>query len=82
MAFGLPIISTDCETGPRELLTPGQDALVVAADDADALAKALLAVIRQPELASRLGASGRHKASHFTLERLALQWDALVKAPG
>ncbi|WP_037023568.1 glycosyltransferase family 4 protein [Cupriavidus sp. GA3-3] len=82
MAFGLPIVSTDCETGPRELLTPGQDALVVAADDADALAKALLAVIRQPELASRLGASGRHKASHFTLERLALQWDALVKAPG
>jgi len=55
---------------------------VVAADDADALAKALLTVIRQPELASRLGAGGRHKASHFTLERLALQWDALVKAPG
>jgi len=23
MAFGLPIVSTDCETGPRELLTPG-----------------------------------------------------------
>ncbi|CAJ93958.1 glycosyltransferase family 4 protein [Cupriavidus necator H16] len=82
MAFGLPIISTDCETGPRELLTPGQDALVVAADDADALAKALLTVIRQPELASRLGAGGRDKASQFTLERLALQWDALVKAPG
>ncbi|CAN7448964.1 glycosyltransferase family 4 protein [Cupriavidus necator] len=82
MAFGLPIVSTDCETGPRELLVPGQDALVVPADDADALAKALLTVIRQPELASRLGAGGRHKASHFTLERLALQWEALVKAPG
>ncbi|SCU76523.1 Glycosyltransferase, probably involved in lipopolysaccharide biosynthesis [Cupriavidus necator] len=82
MAFGLPIVSTDCETGPRELLTPGQDALVVAADDADALATALLTVIRQPELASCLGAGGRDKASHFTLERLALQWDALVKAPG
>ncbi|AQV95277.1 glycosyl transferase [Cupriavidus necator] len=82
MAFGLPIVSTDCETGPRELLTPGQDALVVAADDADALAKALLTMIRQPEMAARLGAGGRQKAGNFTLERLALQWDALVRAPG
>lgn len=82
MAFGLPIVSTDCETGPRELLDPGQDALVVATDDADALAKALLAVIRQPELAARLGASGRQKASDFALERIALQWDGLVRAPG
>lgn len=81
MAFGLPVVSTDCETGPRELLAPGQDALVVATDDADALAKALLTVIRQPEMASRLAAGGRQKASEFTLERLALQWHALVEAP-
>jgi glycosyltransferase involved in cell wall biosynthesis len=82
MAFGLPIVSTDCETGPRELLSPGEDALVVAREDANALAKALLTVIRQPELAARLGASGRQKASRFALERIALQWDALVTAPG
>jgi glycosyltransferase involved in cell wall biosynthesis len=82
MAFGLPIVSTDCETGPRELLSPGEDALVVAMDDANALAKALLTVIRQPELAARLGTSGRQKASHFALERIALQWDAMVTAPG
>ena len=81
MAFGLPIVATDCETGPRELLEPGQDALVVATDDADALAQALLAVIRQPELAATLGARGRQKASQFALERIALQWDALVRAP-
>ncbi|WP_354682045.1 glycosyltransferase family 4 protein [Cupriavidus necator] len=81
MAFGLPIVSTDCETGPRELLTPGQDALVVPVEDADALARALLTVIRQPDLAHRLGAGGRGKAGAFTLEQIAMQWDALVRAP-
>ncbi|UDM51827.1 glycosyltransferase family 4 protein [Cupriavidus sp. MP-37] len=80
MAFGLPIVSTDCETGPRELLDPARDALVVATDDANALAQALLAVIRQPELAATLGANGRQKASQFALERLAQRWDALVRA--
>ncbi|NOV25070.1 glycosyltransferase family 4 protein [Cupriavidus necator] len=82
MAFGLPIVSTDCETGPRELLSPGDDALVVATDHAEALAGALLTVIRQPELAARLGANGRHKASAFALESIALQWDKLFRAPG
>ncbi|AGW91636.1 glycosyl transferase [Ralstonia pickettii DTP0602] len=81
MAFGLPIVSTDCETGPRELLAPGQDALVVPADNAEALASALLTVIREPETASRLAASGRAKANGFALERISAQWDALVKAP-
>lgn len=81
MAFGLPIVSTDCETGPRELLTPGQDALVVPVDDADALAGALLDVIRNPEQASRLGAAARHKAGTFAMERIARRWDALLSAP-
>ncbi|MBF6986696.1 glycosyltransferase family 4 protein [Cupriavidus sp. IK-TO18] len=81
MAFGLPIVSTDCETGPRELLTPGQDALVVATGNADALAQALLTVIGEPATATRLADAGRRKAAGFALERIALQWDALVKAP-
>ncbi|WP_317925628.1 glycosyltransferase family 4 protein [Cupriavidus sp. TA19] len=81
MAFGLPIVSTDCETGPRELLTPGQDALVVATGSADALAQALLTVIRDPATAARLAEAGRRKAAGFALERIALQWDALTKTP-
>ncbi len=81
MAFGLPIVSTDCETGPRELLTPGQDALVVATGNAEALATALLTVINEPETASRIAAAARRKAGAFALERIARQWDALVRAP-
>lgn len=81
MAFGLPVVSTDCETGPRELLTPGQDALVVPTDDADALADALLRVIRQPEEAGRLGAAARQKAEAFALKRIVRRWDALVGVP-
>ncbi|MDT4885827.1 hypothetical protein FQZ97_1221080 [compost metagenome] len=79
MAFGLPIVSTGCETGPRELLTPGQDALVVATGNSGALAQALLTVIRDPATAARLADAGRRKAAGFALERIALQWDALVK---
>ncbi|SOY82767.1 putative Glycosyl transferase, group 1 [Cupriavidus taiwanensis] len=81
MAFGLPIVSTACETGPRELLTPGQDALVVPVDDTDALADALLKVIRDPEQARRIGAAARQKAAAYAIEPIARRWEALLGGP-
>lgn len=78
MAFGLPIVSTDCETGPRELLTPGQDALVVPKDAPGALAQAMVHMIRHPEEAARLSAAAHEKASHFSQVHLAQQWQVLL----
>lgn len=42
MAFGPPIISTACKTGPRELLEDKRDAIMIVIDDHLALADALL----------------------------------------
>lgn len=79
MAYGLPIVSTDCETGPRELLTNGQTAVVVPVDDAAALAAELLRVISSPQIATRLGAAGREKAGQYSVEHVAEQWDRLLQ---
>ncbi|MHA7681451.1 glycosyltransferase family 4 protein [Cupriavidus sp. PET2-C1] len=78
MAFGLPIVSTDCETGPRELLESGQDALIVPVDDSDAMAQALLHIIHHKDDARRLGEAARQKARRFSMERIVAQWQALL----
>jgi len=82
MAYGLPIVSTDCETGPRELLEAGEDAVIVPVGDAEALAEGLLQVIRRPEEADRFSAAGRSKAAAFSLDELALKWGYLVNPTG
>ncbi|HZC37351.1 MAG TPA: glycosyltransferase [Sphingomicrobium sp.] len=41
LGFGLPIVSTDCPSGPREILDGGRFGTLVAMDDALALAKAM-----------------------------------------
>jgi glycosyltransferase involved in cell wall biosynthesis len=41
MALGVPVVSTDCPTGPRELLAAGEAGLLVPPGDAAALATAL-----------------------------------------
>lgn len=78
MAFGLPIVSTDCETGPRELLAAEQNAVVVPTDDAVALANGLLRLIQHPDLAESLGARGRIMAGGYQIAGIATQWEDLL----
>jgi glycosyltransferase involved in cell wall biosynthesis len=47
-ALGCAIVSTDCASGPRELLEGSDQATLVEVDDADALAAALLSALQQP----------------------------------
>ncbi|MDF3838064.1 glycosyltransferase family 4 protein [Cupriavidus basilensis] len=78
MAFGLPIVSTDCETGPRELLEPGRDALMVPVDQPAALAQALGRLIRHPGEAAALGEAAREKARTYAQEQIVGQWETLI----
>jgi glycosyltransferase involved in cell wall biosynthesis len=41
MALGTPVISTDCPTGPRDLLEDGQGGLLVPIGDVDEMARAI-----------------------------------------
>jgi glycosyltransferase involved in cell wall biosynthesis len=79
MAFGLPIVSTDCETGPKELLKHGENALLVQPDNAESLAQGLLQLIQKPDRAAQIGATGREKAGTFALQDIAANWGTLIE---
>ncbi len=78
MACGTPIISTDCLTGPRELLAPflespipggtayhGEYGLLVQVGDVEALAAAMDEMIRRPDLRERYSAAGARRVQDF-----------------
>jgi glycosyltransferase involved in cell wall biosynthesis len=54
MACGCPVVSSDCDHGPREVLEGGRWGPLVPVDDDDALARALAAVLDQPPPADSL----------------------------
>ena len=58
LASGTPLVATSVR-GLRELVTDGENALVVPPDDAQALAGALRRVLEDRVLAARLGEAGR-----------------------
>lgn len=45
-----------------------------------ALADALLTLIREPAIAERLATHGKAKARHFAIESIADQWTAILGA--
>jgi glycosyltransferase involved in cell wall biosynthesis len=71
MAVGVPVVATRYR-GVEELVTDGVEGFLVGLDDDAAMADRVQALLREPALRSRMGASGRSAVeSRFSLERMA-----------
>ncbi|WP_139139252.1 glycosyltransferase family 4 protein [Sphingobium phenoxybenzoativorans] len=69
MQAGLPVIVSDVGEMPHSVL-PGETGLIVPPEDAQALAKAIIALVRDPARAGSMGASGRARIlSEFSAAR-------------
>lgn len=66
MACGAPVIATDCASGPAEIITHGENGLLVPVDDSEALAESLEGLLDDPERRSRMAARGRLAVRRFS----------------
>lgn len=67
LACGCPVVSTDCPSGPAEILDGGRYGRLVPVGDAAALANALAATLAAPREAERLRARGAHFGSEIAV---------------
>ncbi|MBO7303963.1 MAG: glycosyltransferase [Clostridia bacterium] len=66
MAVGLVCISTDCRTGPRDLIRPEENGFLVPVGDVDAMAEKIIKVsMMDSELIKSTGASARQSVTDF-----------------
>ena len=80
MAMGLPVVSFDCDTGPRSIITHGRDGLLVTPNgDVYALAQALIELIRDESLQRRLSAAAPQVRERFSLVNVLSRWDQLLE---
>ena len=71
MATGLPVVATRCG-GPEEIIVDRETGLLVPLDDPRAMADAVEAVVRDPDLARKMGQAGRRRAeASFSLKAYA-----------
>jgi glycosyltransferase involved in cell wall biosynthesis len=79
MACGAPVVTTDCDFGPREIVQPGQSGLLVPVENVDRLARAIASVVGDRELATRLGEGGRRRARDFDVTRMTHAYERMFR---
>ena len=70
MAYGLPVVSTDCKSGPREILDNGRYGVLTPVGDADALAQAMAQSLNKTHDREAL----RRRAADFSPEIAATNY--------
>ena len=78
MARGIPVIATDCPSGPREIIDDGENGLLVPPGDVGALADAMIALLSDPIRRARMGDCARGITLRFGLEMVMRMWEDVL----
>lgn len=77
LAFGLPVVSFNCDTGPEEILKE-TDSILVDCYDTDQLAKGLLTLINDADLRESISLKSKYKALQYQGEEIITNWKQLL----
>ncbi|MFE0682117.1 glycosyltransferase family 4 protein [Streptomyces sp. NPDC058961] len=77
MRCGLPVVSTDCPQGPREIIDDGVDGRLVETGSVDAVAAGLLELIRDDALRLRMAKAALDSSRRFDPAAIAERHEAI-----
>ncbi|WP_405660393.1 glycosyltransferase family 4 protein [Streptomyces sp. RK9] len=81
MHCGVPVVATDCPHGPAEIISDGEDGVLVPlSGGVDAYADALSSLMKDQDLRTRLGAAARTKASTYVPSVIARRYLDLIES--
>ncbi|TIC87400.1 glycosyltransferase family 4 protein [Nocardioides sp. GY 10113] len=78
MSKGVPPVAFDCPEGPRQVISDGENGLLVPEGDVPALTEALRRVMDDADLRSRLGAGALASARRFETGSVMDRWVELI----
>lgn len=94
LVCGLPIISTDCQSGPREILAPTSNisfqlkdkiefaeyGILVPIKNVEKLKEAMNLLINDKNLRKDYGEKGNFRANHFRIKKIIKQYERILCA--
>jgi glycosyltransferase involved in cell wall biosynthesis len=78
LACGLPVVCTDCPSGPSEMVRQGIDGLLVPNEDIDALGAAMKSLMADEPQRQKLAAKAPEVLERFGLDAITAEWEILI----
>ena len=79
MSCGLPVVTFDYKCGPRDIITPEVNGLIVPNGDIQAFADALVRIMKDTEMRSRMGREALRVTERYSLETVMKSWNNLFE---
>ncbi len=78
MSVGLPIVSFDCETGPRDIVNDGVTGILVPVSDVKRLGDEMARLMNSPERLKQFSKNAIIESHKFDIENILGQWENLL----
>lgn len=75
---GLPVVSTDCDFGPREIISEGENGLLVPVDDRKALAETIIRLLKDRDLRTRMAGAAAINRDRLAPAQILQDWDHVI----
>ena len=79
MSVGLPLISFDCQCGPKDIIEPEKNGLLVRDGDVRGLANAIIKIIEDSNFRKRLGGNSLEKSRLYAKDEVMARWIRLFE---
>lgn len=78
MSCGLPVISYDCENGPRDIICNHYNGFLIPDNDTEQFTRKLLELMESPALREKFGRCARRSIACYDENIVMKQWDDLL----
>jgi len=79
MACGTPVVSTNCKSGPGEIIENNKNGILVPVGDYKALSEAIIRVFESHSLRQTLSIEGAKRAKYFSAEKSVREYEKVFK---
>lgn len=80
MSCGVPAVAFDCKCGPRDIISHGENGLLVKDGDINGLADAMTRLMGDDDLRRRMGTEARKVTETYSEERIMAKWVEMFRS--